>query len=239
MHELMIYMVVVLMAGGLSTFLCVYAQVKIKDAPGAKYFILMTFMSAVFTFSYVFELASPSLEKIKFWLTIEYLALPFIPVFMLLMCFEYVGQKLKPWIFYGLFVIPIITIFLHNTNDFHSFYYKSIGLRGDSPFPIAELEGGPWFYVHSSFVFLCTMISIIILLKHLKKALFKFRMQILLMVAGLITPMIASYFHINGLSPHGIDLGPVSMSFCFTGLRSCPFECSMSRQLPGTRCLKA
>ncbi|MFC0271872.1 diguanylate cyclase [Metabacillus herbersteinensis] len=37
----------------------------------------------------------------------------------------------------------------------------------------------------------------------------------MMMVAGLIIPIIASHFYLNGLSPYGIDLGPVSMSICF------------------------
>lgn len=214
-EELFIYILAVILAGTLSFFLCLYARFKIKDAPGARSYVYVTFLSAIFTFSYAFELASTSLEQIKFWLRIEYLALPFIPVFILLMCFEYVGQKLKQWIQYILFVIPIITIFMQNTNDLHQLYYTSMGLRSDSPFPIIKLEWGPWFYVHSIFLFLCLMISVIILLMQLRKSLFRFRLQILTMVAGLIIPIIANHFYLNGLSPYGIDLGPVSMSISF------------------------
>jgi diguanylate cyclase (GGDEF)-like protein/PAS domain S-box-containing protein len=104
---------------------------------------------------------------------------------------------------------------MHNTNDLHHLYYTSIDIRSDIPFPTLKLEGGPWFYVHSIFVFVCIMISVIVLLMQLKKSLFRFRMQILLMVAGLLIPMIANYFYINGMSPYGIDLGPVSMSISF------------------------
>lgn len=196
-------------------FLCLFAQLKIKDAPGAKAYILVTLLSSIFTFSYAFELSSTSLEQIIFWLRVEYLALPFIPVFLLLMCIEYVGQRIKKVWQYALFIIPFITIFMHFTNDLHHLYYKSMELRSNSPFPIIKLVGGPWFYVHSLFLFLCVMISIIILLKQVKKSSFRFRMQISMMVAGLLIPIIANYFYINGLSSYGIDLGPVSMSITF------------------------
>jgi diguanylate cyclase (GGDEF)-like protein/PAS domain S-box-containing protein len=213
--ELLKYIIIVAFAGALSLFLCVYASLKIKDAPGAKYYTFVTLTSAIFTFSYAFELASRTLGEMKFWLRIEYLALPFIPVFTLLMCFEYVGHKLRPWMYYFLFVIPVLTIFMHNTNDLHHIYYTSMEVSKDTPFPILRLVGGPWFYIHSIFVFCCTVFSVIILLKHLKQSLFRFRMQILLMVAGIIVPIIATHFYINDLSPYGIDLGPVSMSITF------------------------
>ncbi len=216
----------VIIAGGISLFLCLYAQFKLKEAPGARFYILVTLLSAIFTFSYALELASTSLEQMKFWLRIEYLALPFIPVFVLLMSFEYVGQKLKQWIQYVLFMIPITTIFMQNTNSLHHLYYSSIKVGSDGPFPILELEWGPWFYVHSIFLFLCMIMAIIVLLMHFKKPSFRFRMQILLMVAGLIIPILASYLYLNGLSPYGIDMGPVSMSitFIFHGVALVSFQ---------------
>jgi diguanylate cyclase (GGDEF)-like protein/PAS domain S-box-containing protein len=214
-QELTVFIMAVILAGMLSTLLGCYTLIKAKEAPGAKYYTLVTFLSAIFTFSYVFELTSVSLEQMKFWLGLEYLALPFIPLCILLMCFEYVGQKIKKGIFYSLFVVPILTIFVHSTNNLHHLYYKSMELRSNTPFPILKLEGGPWFYVHSIFMFVCIMFSVIILLMHMKKSLFRFRMQILTMITGLIVPIIATYFYINGLSPYGIDLGPVSMSISF------------------------
>ncbi|MFS0598773.1 histidine kinase N-terminal 7TM domain-containing protein [Peribacillus frigoritolerans] len=214
-QELSIYLLVVILAGALSLFLCLFALLKVKDAPGAKPYIIVTLLSSIFTFSYAFELSSTSLEQILFWLRVEYLALPFIPVFLLLMCIEYIGHSLKKVWKYALFIIPFITIFMHYTNDSHHLYYKSMRLRGDSPFPIIKLVGGPWFYVQSLFLFLCVMISIIILLRQLKNSSFRFRMQISMMVAGLLIPIIANYYYINGLSSYGIDLGPVSMSITF------------------------
>lgn len=220
------YILIVILAGTISFFLCLYAQLKLKDAPGAHAFFLVTLLSTIFTFSYAFELASTTLEQVQFWLRMEYLALPFIPVFVLIMCFEYVGQKLKQWIYYVLFIVPIMTIFMLNTNNLHHLYYISMKLRNDGPSSILELEYGPWFYVHSIFVFLCLMTAIIMLLMQLKKSQFRFRMQALLMAIGLIIPILASYLYLNGLSPYGMDLGPVSMSitFIFHGVALLSFQ---------------
>ncbi|MFJ5769386.1 histidine kinase N-terminal 7TM domain-containing protein [Psychrobacillus sp. NPDC093180] len=220
------YILIVILAGTISLFLCLYAHLKLKEAPGARPYFFVTLLSTIFTFSYAFELASTSLEQVQFWLRMEYLALPFIPVFVLIMCFEYVGQKLKQWIYYVLFMIPIMTIFMLNTNKLHHLYYTSMQLSNDGPSPILELEYGPWFYIHSIFVFSCLMIAIIVLLRQLKKSQFRFRMQVLLMVTGLMIPILASCLYLNDLTPYGIDLGPVSMSitFIFHGVALLSFQ---------------
>ncbi|KZZ83490.1 histidine kinase N-terminal 7TM domain-containing diguanylate cyclase [Bacillus sp. SJS] len=214
-QEIVMYLLAVILAGTLSLFLGLYALFKLKGAPGARYYVFVTLFSAMFTYSYAFELSSPSLEQIKLWVNIEYLAILFIPVFLLHMCFEYAGQRVKPWMYYALLLIPVITIFMHNTNDLHHLYYRSMGLRSDISYPILKLEWGPFFYVHSIFLFICLMMSSIILLMQLPKSILRYQIQILLMVAGLIMPIVANHFYLNGLSPEGIDLGPVSMSVSF------------------------
>lgn len=214
-QELLFYVLVIVFAGSLSLFLSLYAYLNLRNAPGAKPYIAVTFLSTIFTYSYAFELCSQSLEQIKFWLKIEYLAMPFIPVLILLMCLEYIGIKLKNWIYYVLFVTPIVTIFMHDTNDLHHLYYKSVSLRSDLPFPIVNLEYGPFFYVHSIYLILCLLFSMSILIVRIRKAVFRFKIQIFMMIAGLIMPIVANHFYLNGLSPYGIDLGPVSMSISF------------------------
>ncbi len=212
MHsELLKYVVIVGSSGVLSLALSLYGAFKIRDSPRVKHYVILTFLSSVFAFGYMFEMMSTSIEEVKFWLSVEYLPLPFIPAFIVLMCFNYVGKKIYPAFYYLLFTVPIITIFTHNTNDWHDMYYKKIGFRSDTPFPVADLVAGPFHYLHSFYLFVCIMLSVIVLLMELRKSVFQFQMQILLMVFGLLTPIIASYFYLNKLSPYGIDLGPVSI----------------------------
>lgn len=213
--ELLFYVLIIVLAGVLSLFLSFFTYFKLRANPGAKPFLVVTILSSVFSFLYVFEITSTTLEDIKFWLSLEYLVMPFIPAFILLMCFEYVGRKLHSWVYHVIFSVPCITIFMHATNELHNLYYTSVKLRTDTPFPIVTFEYGVFFYFHSLYLFLCFVISIITLLPQLKRGVFIFRMQIITMIAGLIFPIVANYFYLNDLSPYGIDLGPVSMSLSF------------------------
>lgn len=235
MEELLIYMLMIIIAGVLSLFLCVFSHFKLKDAPGGRQYRIATLLSAIFTFSYAFELASTTLKEIKFWLGMEYLVMPFIPGFLLWMCFEYAGIKLRMRFLHMLFFIPILTVFAQHTNTLHHLYYKSVELQIGTPFPIVALQYGPFFYVHSLYLFLCLSIGATILLMKLRHSLFHFRMQILTMVAGLIFPIVANYFYLNDLSPYGIDLGPVSMSLSFIFHGIAIFSFKMFNVLPIAR----
>jgi hypothetical protein len=46
-NELFVYIIIVIIAGVLSSLLCLFAQLKLKEAPGAKPYILVTLFSAI------------------------------------------------------------------------------------------------------------------------------------------------------------------------------------------------
>ncbi|MFE8699898.1 histidine kinase N-terminal 7TM domain-containing protein [Cytobacillus sp. FJAT-54145] len=180
-QEIIGYVFATFLGGILSLILCIYALITIKKTPGGRFYILATFFSSFFTFSYGFELLSKDLEQIKFWLRMEYIALPLIPVFILFMCLSYVGKKINRYLRIFLYVLPITTTLMQITNEYHHLYYSSVSLRGDSLNPIVELEGGLWFIVHSIFLYAIIAASIVVLLLEIKKVTTKFRKQILWM----------------------------------------------------------
>ncbi|HWJ76502.1 MAG TPA: diguanylate cyclase [Niallia sp.] len=209
--ELMIYTLLFIFAGLFSFFISLIAYKKLKNVPGVKSFIIASLLSALFSFFYAFELSSNSLQEIKLWIGVEYLVMPFIPVILFKMVFEYLRLKFKPWINYILFFIPCLTFFMVATNSLHHLYYSSVQLRSDVPFQIVDLQYGPFFYVHYLFSFFCFAICAFTLLSHLKRASSRFIFQMLVMVAGSIYPIILGYLLSNDFSPYGIDLGPLSL----------------------------
>ncbi len=226
-HELSGFIIATFLGGLLSLILCIYASIKIKHSAGGKYYILVTAMSSFFTFSYGFELLSQGLDQKMLWVKMEYLALPFIPVFIFLMCLDYVGKKLRRAVSFLLFAIPVITISLNSTNEWHYLYYSSVSLTTNTPYPILQLEGGVGFIIHSIFLYSLVMASMVLLLLELiNTSSTKFKMQIILMVTGLMIPIIASILYVFGLSPNGIDIGPVFMcvSFVFHGIALFSFK---------------
>ncbi|WP_281889392.1 histidine kinase N-terminal 7TM domain-containing protein [Paenibacillus sp. YYML68] len=214
-QQLWMYIVMLIIGSSLSLGLCIYAFFRLKDVPGGKYYRLATLAAALFSMAYLGELSSSTLEQMTFWLQVEYIPLPFISVFTLLMCCDYVQFKLKRWVYRLLYLSPIVTIALQATNPYHHLYYKSMQLRPDVPFPVLQLEHGPLFAAYSLFSYGCLVAGVAILLWHARKVKLRFRLQIMTMVIGMIVPVIASLIYVGGKSPFGIDLFPVYLSVGF------------------------
>ncbi|WP_046175299.1 histidine kinase N-terminal 7TM domain-containing diguanylate cyclase [Domibacillus indicus] len=217
-HQLLLYIIALIAGASVSSFLGIYAFIKIRHAPGGKYFCAAAFLAAFFALTYAFELTSDTLEKILFWVAVEYLAIAFLPAVTLLMCADYAARKPRKWMYAVLFGIPVITVMLNWTNSYHHFYYTSVGLGRNMGHPVARLEGGPWFWVQTVFLYFCVLAGAWILLSQLKRVSSRFHIQILMMGIGILIPVAGTLFYLSGLSG-GLDFGPVFMcaSFLFHG----------------------
>lgn len=209
---LMLYVLSTVSAGILGLFLCAYSLIRLKNTPGVVYFSMLNFAVSFFAFTYTFELMSTSLDQVVFWLKLEYLALPFIPALTLFMILDYVGKKVKTKYKYLFLLIPLMTIFFHHTNSMHGLYYSDMEMIQVSDFEVVNLTYGPWYYVHSLYLFVTLVISTIVAFTKWKGASFRFKMQLLFLVTGILFPIIGGHMYMNGLSPDGVDLGPVFLS---------------------------
>lgn len=199
-------------SGVLTLFLCVYSFLKRKEIPGARTFIFYTAALVVYIFAVAFELASDSLEAIKMWTLVEYIGIGFAPPLGLLVVLNYIGKSMPRRAMPFLFVIPVITLFLLATNDYHQLFYKSIYFRGDAP--VVDVEIGQWYIVQGCFTFGNMLAAFIFLLRQWRSTNKAFRPQLATFIIGQLLPMIGAFLYLMGVTPYGMD--PVPMVLCVT-----------------------
>ncbi|MCW3792489.1 diguanylate cyclase [Paenibacillus sp. LS1] len=208
------YITLVATSAVLNVFLCLYTYFRRSEIPSSKVFILYTAALSIYTFGYAIELASNTLEQMKFWTTVEYIGMPFSASLGLILMIKYTGRTLSKKVTAALFVIPSITLCMVATNDFHHLFYKKVWLREDSPVPLMDIAVGQWYVVHGAFTFSCLLCACLILIgqwKHTKKM---YRRQLLTLITSQIIPMVAAFLYLLGLTPGGMD--PVPVLMCIT-----------------------
>ncbi|WP_424766511.1 histidine kinase N-terminal 7TM domain-containing protein [Paenibacillus sp. sgz302251] len=207
------YIIVVIISGVLSVLLAIYAFFNKTSFSGMKAFMWSTSLSAIYIFAFAFELASESLQEIRFWINIEYLGMPFIAPCSLLLVMHYVGldkftAPRKAW---GLFVIPAMTLLLLTTNAYHHLFYKDMYLRSDTPTPMVDVIPGVWYYVNGSYMFGTMLASLFLLLNYWGKTKAIYRKQMVTMAFGIFLPMVGALLYVLGLTPFGTDPVPILM----------------------------
>jgi signal transduction histidine kinase/HPt (histidine-containing phosphotransfer) domain-containing protein/PAS domain-containing protein/BarA-like signal transduction histidine kinase len=212
-EEKLLYIAMSLIAGVIMLLLGTYTFLSVRHRPGVKTYLCLMTASAVYAVGYAMELASPTLAGKIFWLKVQYLGIPVIPFFCLIMGIQYAG--LQHWLtrktLTALFIIPIITYCLYYTNDSHQLFYSSVSLQSNVPFPLVSLGKGPWYWVYIIYLYLLILASTGLMIRLWREVAHPYRMQIACMSVGFLLPLLGNFIYINGGSPWHIDLSPEMM----------------------------
>lgn len=198
---------------GLTLLMALFGTRRLHAA-GAKAYVGLMLSVAMYSLGYALELSSTTLNGIILSLRIEYLGIPFIPAFWIILALQYTGagKTFPRWVFYGLFGIPIITFILHYTNDFHHLYYISLSVNSNAPFPIADITKGIWYHVNIFYLNICILAGNILFFRIILRSMGPLRKQAVTIFLTSLIPWIGNFVYQSGITPYGIDIVPVTLS---------------------------
>lgn len=185
----------------------------------AKYCGFVMLAASFYSLGYAFEMISTDLDNMKFWLKIQYIGIPVISTFWLILVIHFTGHQaiLKKWVMLLLFVIPLVTFILHYTNDMHHFFYKNVQIdQSSSLLGTVELTKGPWYWVHISYNYLQAAVGVSLFVMMYLKAIPVVRKQIMVLLLGAAAPWLSNIMYLLGDPILVMDLTP--LGFTLTGL---------------------
>lgn len=112
--------------------------------------------------TYALELASTTEEGMRFWLRVEYLGIPYVPLLMYRVIRRFLGMRSLPvavWIAIG--SVPVITMVLQMTNESHGFFYSSIAFVEDDHGRRLSLAPGFWYRVNSGYAYFLAVLAVV------------------------------------------------------------------------------
>ena len=119
-YDVAIYLMPIVMSLILTIGLGLLAYSR-RRVTGGRYFSVFLLLEAAWTFGYIFELLSPTLEGKIFWDNFQYIGALLIPVIILAFTFEYCDRKIRQsWpVQFGFLLPMLIGILLVYTNNWH------------------------------------------------------------------------------------------------------------------------
>lgn len=138
-----------------------------------------------------------------------YISACFSPVVFFFISLIFSRTKIKITKKYGiLFIIPILSLLVLWTNDWHHLFYKKYSTD------YSETVYGPYLYVHLIYTYALCAISLFILLKYSSKNSGFFSKQSIMILIGAIAPIITNILISFAVIPGNIYITP--MTFVFT-----------------------
>ncbi len=188
-----------------------------KDAPGARPLIAMLLAASLWSIGYALEMLSQDFTSTFFWARIQYLGIAILPLTWHLFAIQYLGNRkwsLRSRIYRLMTVlIPSATILLVWTNEAHRLVWTQTGLLAIGPFQILDVEYGPWFWVHITYVYSLMLIASVRLIEGLVRSVRHHRWQILVVLLAVVFPWLGNLVYLTDINPvPGWDWTP----FAFT-----------------------
>lgn len=194
----------ILVATALVTRLAYYAW-KRRPATGSTLFTLLMLAMAQWSLAYTLEITSTNLAAKLIWAKIQFLGVAILPVAWLIFVLEYSGKesRITRRNLVLLILIPLSTFLLAITNEAHGWIWRQTTLDlSSNAFPELQVEYGFWFWIHTSFSYLCLTVAAFILLSSWRREVAAlYRWQTVALLFGLILPWVGNVLFVSGASP--------------------------------------
>lgn len=136
-----------------------------------------------------------------------YIGTCFLPITIFFMALILKNTKIKfKKIYLTLFIIPILSLLVLWTNDWHHLFYKHYSLI------MSDTIFGPYFYIHSFYTYIILFISIFILLQTSFKTSGIFSKQSILFIIGTCIPIVVNLLGTTKIISMNVYLTPISFS---------------------------
>jgi len=203
------FSIILILCGIVTLYMCfrIFRRYEVV----VRWFGFMVLGIGIWALSYGFELSSTTLEQMLLWINIEYLGIAFMPAFWFLFIVKFTGRD--KWLnrrnLIWIIIIPLITLLMVWTNNFHHLHYKSVSLDNSGPFPLLSIETGPWYIVHTLYFYILLAWGVWLLLNKYRKSDTMFKRQNLIILLATFIPWIANLAYLFGYRPMGhIDSTP-------------------------------
>lgn len=186
-----------------------------KKKPLSKIFIILFGLMLFWLVCMILQIIFLSKYSIslKYFFNLYYISICFLPIAFYFMAIIFENGKLefkKSYLL--LFIVPITSLILLWTNDYHHLFYKEYSMSLATAY-------GPWFYVHTYYTFLIFGISLFILMRYSIKNAGLFSRQAIMLILGSLAPIIVNILGSMNIMPVSIYATPIAFSvtiICFT-----------------------
>jgi len=211
--------IIPMFAAALISLLVAARAFRMRRSAGAPFLVLLMLAVAVWLIVYGIWLYSAD-QAMKLPIAkIQYLGVVTVPVAWLLFALDYTkkrrwrGRK-HAWL---LFVIPLTTLILAWTNEYHHLIWHSYDFYQRGPFLLTQIQYGGWFWVNTAYSYACLLVGGALIFQSVVFAPVIYRWQAVCLVMAVLLPWLGNFLYVFKIGVlKGIDLTP--LAFMLSGL---------------------
>lgn len=205
-----LYALSLILFGSIIFLLSIY--ILINETGAVRCVGLVMLSNSIWAVAYGFELASGTLGQMKILINIEYIGIASVPFHWFLFCIVMAGKEkwLKnPGNVILLGIVPVITLLMVWTNDYHHLHYKYLSVDHTGSFPMLKIDRGISYYIFTFYFYALLFAGNYFMIGKFRKSDAVYKQQNSTILVAALLPWIANILYILGLRPlHNLDITP-------------------------------
>ena len=143
------------------------------------------------------------------WAKIQYVGIAGVGPLWLLFTTDYAGARWfrRKGSLAALSVIPIITVVMAATNEWHLAVWSSVTVNARGA---ATYAHGWWFWIAAAFNYVAVLSGTVLVARSLRRSPPPFRAQFHVLMAAALLPLVGNLIYVSGRSIQGLDLTPLA-----------------------------
>ncbi len=201
------YSIALIICALTSFFLGVHA-LQYKHNPIAKAFSGLTLTSTLYILGYGLEIASNQPNTAIFWYHFQYIGIPFIPAFWLILSFYY-SNRLTSWrkpICYITLLLSVAFTLLVATNPYHHLYRHNVEFFYVNGLMLSTFDKNIAYWFFQVYLNGSMLIGNLLLFHAIIHSTKKQKVQATIMFTGSVIPWLFVIVYQLGGAPYGIDI---------------------------------
>lgn len=212
MYEMSIFLLLIFAATICSILLMLYAITQ-HAADKSLFLIFLSVCTFVYSFGYLLEITSPTIEAAFQSVRIQYMGLPFVlPISYLFVRDIYGKDRFNSLKLFLIFITPILSVLAMQAYPLLKIYYANIEYIHNGAIAICRVHPGPLYHLYTAYCYLLFLLILKIVIQQLIKSggsQYKRRQGRILLIAYL-TPMLSSIPYIFSSDAMRYDLTPIA-----------------------------
>ena len=215
--------IISLSIGILLCVILIYLLHHHKKEESSTFFLMLIVSILVWATAFMFEIIASSENLMMLFAKIQYIGVSLVPVAWFSFCSIYAGKfdnMVRGRLFYLLTIIPILTIILVFTNEFHGLIWSKIDFSDIGVYKILTPIHGTWFWIHTTYSYLLIATgSLLIIWKSLSISSTHLRRSVIL-ISAVVLPWIVNILYLLKImkSDYTAPAFVASISLLFLGV---------------------
>jgi predicted DNA binding protein/PAS domain-containing protein len=208
-----------------------------RDQPGAIPFSAAMVSMSIWSGCYAVSLTQTGASRLL-WERLQWLGVPLVAGFLFLFILEYTGYEsvLTPLTTVLVFVIPVSTVVLVQTNPLHHLVWTEHEEVVASGVVTLVQEYGPWFWVLLLYNYVLITVGGVLLVRLVLVSEYLYIDQAVLLVLGIAAPFVGNVLSVLGTVPiPGLDVTPYAFTVTGIAFGNALFRYRLFDILPATR----